>query len=117
MEKEEIVSLMNNIELENAQAKINYWKAVGTAMLDESLGEKWCNFVEKHANDDYTRGVFLDEMLQIISMIKANIPYETIAQVLSQIPDEKSIVHNYLGAFIHPEILEEIQSKVDSMKR
>ena len=49
-----------------------------------------------------------------MTMIKANVPYETIAQVVAQIPNGQTIIGTYLRAFIHPEILHEIQSHFDA---
>ena len=40
-------------------------------------------------------------------MIKAGIPTEKIRETLSKIPNNRTVV-NYLGAFIHPEIVSEI---------
>lgn len=117
MEKKEVITLMQNIEKEKAKNKIGYWQTVGISFLDNDvLREKWCAFVESQANDDYTRGSLLDETLQIISMIKSNVPSEVIAQTIKQIPEGQTILHEYLGAFIHPEILYEIQLHVDSKK-
>ena len=117
MEKTEVISLIQSIEKGNAQKKISYWQTAGKALLGNvELGEKWCMFVEQQANDDFVRGALLDETLQIITMIKANVPFEIIAQTIMQIPSGQSIIDAYLSAFIHPEILHEIQSYMSSKK-
>lgn len=118
MEKEEVISLMNKIEKEKAQRKIDYWQTVGSSFLEsDGLGEKWCSFVEQQANDDFARGALIDETLQIISMIKSNIPTEKIALTIEQISGGQTILDDYLGAFIHPEILDEIKSYLNSKTR
>ena len=115
MEKNEIISLIKNIEKQNARMKIGYWETVGTALLGNGeLGEKWCSFVQSQVNNDFLNGEMIDETLQIISMIKSNIPYEVIAQAIKRISGGRTIIDTYLGAFIHPEVLYEIQSIVDS---
>ena len=117
MERNEIITLMGNIEKEKAVKKIGYWETAGTALLDnDELGAKWCLFVQAQANDDFVRGALLDETLQIISMIKSNISCEVIAQTINQIPGGQTILDAYLPAFINPEILYEIQSHIDSKK-
>ena len=115
MENNEVIASMINIEKGKAQRKIDYWQTAGKAILDENeLSEKWCAFVEQQANDDFTRGVLLDETLQIMTMIKSNMPFEIIAQTIKKIPNGQTIIDDYLGAFIHPEILYEIQSQMNS---
>lgn len=117
MEKTEVIALMNNIEKGKAQRKIGYWQTVGTALLgNDELSVRWCAFVEQQANDDFARGALLDETLQVMTMIKSNMPSEIIAQTIKQIPSGQTILDAYLGAFIHPEILDEIQSHMDSKK-
>lgn len=115
MEKTEVINLMNNIEKEKAQRKIGYWQTAGNAILDNNeLSEKWCVFVEQQANSDFAMGALLDETLQIMTMIKSNVPSEIIAQTIKTIPNGQTIIDAYLGAFIHPEILFEIQTHINS---
>lgn len=117
MEKKEFVVISNEIKKHEAISKIEYWKKVGSALLDsDELIEKWCLFVEQQANDDFSRGALLDETLQIMSMIKLNVPFEVIAQTISNIPSGQTILDSYLSGFIHPEILDEIQSCLVSKK-
>lgn len=115
MEKKEVIAVMRTFEKEEAQMKIGYWQTAGVTLLDSiELREKWCAFVEQQANDDFARGALLDETLQIMSMIKLGLQPEIIAQTIKQIPSGKTVLDAYLGAFIHPEILYEIQSHIDS---
>lgn len=117
MERREVISLMHNIEKERAQKKLGYWQTAGNAILNnDELGEKWCAFVEKQVNDDMATGALLDETLQIMAMIRSNMPLEIIAQTVKQIPGGQSIIDAYLGAFVHPEILEGIKSHMESKK-
>ena len=117
MEKHEVIELIQDLAKEEAESKIGYWETAGTAILgDNELSAKWCSFVQSKANNNFENGAFLDETLQIMSMIKSNIPYELIAQTIKQIPNGQTIIDSYLGAFIHPEILNEIQSHIDSKK-
>lgn len=117
MEGKEVANLIQNIEKEKAKNKIEYWKTAGVALLDNNeLGIKWCVFVEQQANNDFVRGALLDETLQIMSMIKLGVSPEIIAQTVKQIPSGQTILDAYLGAFIHPEFLFEIQTHIDSKK-
>ncbi len=111
-EKAEIATnVIQSYEYAQAQENVDYWKSVGAAILDESLIEKWNNFVDKRVNS-YLKGSHLNEILQIISMIKANIPYEKIAQVLSKVSggDGVSIIWD-LESFVSSDVLNEIQSQ------
>ena len=117
MEKAEIISLMNKIEKLKVQRKISYWQTAGNAILNNNeLNEKWCIFVEQQANSDFEIGILLDETLQIMTMIKSNVPLEIIAQTIKEIPDGQTIIDEYLPGFIHPEILYKIQSHMNSKK-
>ena len=118
MDKAEVMALMNNLEKENVQRKIGYWQIAGSALLEnDGLSEKWSAFVEQQANNDFVRGALLDETLQIMSMIKANVPADKIALTLEQIEGGETVLDDYLGAFIHPEILDEIQSHLEQKTR
>ena len=98
--------------------KIPYWQSAGNYILDNNeLVQKWNIFVEKQVNDDFINGALLDETLQIMTMIKAGIPSSEIAQTIENIPGGLTIIDTYLGAFIHPEILFEIQSNLKSKSR
>ena len=117
METKEVASFKNALEKENAQGKIGYWQTVGTAVLDnDELSEKWCAFVEKQVNNVVTSGALLDETLQVMTMIKSNMPSEIIAQTIKQIPHGQTVLDSYLRGFIHPEILYEVQSHMYSKK-
>ncbi len=98
--------------------KIPYWQSAGNYILDNNeLVQKWNIFVKKQVNDDFINGALLDETLQIMTMIKAGIPSSEIAQTIENIPGGLTIIDTYLGAFIHPEILFEIQSNLKSKSR
>ena len=98
--------------------KIPYWQSAGNYILDNNeLVQKWNIFVKKQVNDDFINGALLDETLQIMTMIKAGIPSLEIAQTIENIPGGLTIIDTYLGAFIHPEILFEIQSNLKSKSR
>lgn len=117
MDKEDNTNLLRETAMERARNKMGYWKEAGSALLasdGQGLVEKWCDFVDKHVTSDFTKGELLDEMLQIMSMIKLNLPYEVIAKTVMQIPDGLIIIDYYLGAFIHPEILDNIKSYMNT---
>jgi hypothetical protein len=118
MEVNEVVKLEQAQRLEEAQRKAEYWKTAGMAILaNDELGAKWCEFVDKVANNEVVAGELLDETLQIMSMIKMNIAPEVIAKTVKQVPGGQTIISAYLGAFIHPEILYGIQSNMDSFSK
>lgn len=116
-EAEVVVSLLHNKEKGRAQRKLGYWQTAGNAILNnDELGEKWCAFVEEQVNDDMATGVLLDETLQIMTMIRSNMPLEIIAQTVKQIPGGQTIIDEYLSGFVRPEILEGIKSHMESKK-
>lgn len=91
----------------DAVNKMGYRILAGQALLeDNSLKEKWAKFV-KNQTEGFGYGVLLDETIQIMGMIKAGVPTDTIREVLSKIGSYKTVI-TYLGAFIHPEIMYEI---------
>ena len=103
----EFMKKKEELEIEDARRKMPYRISVGQALLnDEELNEKWANFV-KEATEGFGHGVLLDETLQIMGMIKAGVPTDKIRDTLSKIGNNKTVV-NYLGSFIHPEIVSEI---------
>lgn len=103
----EFLKQKEQMEIEDARRKESYRISVGQALLDnEELNKKWENFVHDSTNG-FGHGILLDETLQIMGMIKAGIPTEKIRETLSKIPNNRTVV-NYLGAFIHPEIVSEI---------
>ncbi len=118
MDKRELVNIMQKIEQNKAVAKMGYWKTVGEALLEsDGLSEKWDYFVESQVKDPFARGDLIDETLQIMSMIKGNLPVSTIAQTIERIPGGQTILDSYLCAFIHPDILDEIQSQISTKTR
>ena len=118
MFEDNALNLMREIESGVARSKIGYWKEAGMALLgNDDLGEKWCEFVESQANDFFKRGLLLDETLQIISMIKANVPFKAISQVIGFIQNGQIILDEYLGMFVRPEILNEINSNVNKKRK
>lgn len=95
------------MQIDDARRKAPYRISAGQALLDnEELNEKWANFV-KDAISGFGHGALLDETLQIMGMIKAGVPTDKIRETLSKIPNNRTVI-NYLGAFIHPEIICEI---------
>lgn len=117
MENVEVQSLINNIEKEQAQRKIGYWQTAGKVLLDnEELGEKWCAFVDEKANDDFVRGALLDETLEIMTMLKSNIPIERIASIIQILDNYRTILDDYLKDFVRPEILDDIRHTINEQK-
>ena len=103
----EFLKKKEEMEIEEARRKAPYRVSVGQALLnDEKLNEKWANFV-KEATEGFGHGVLLDETLQIMGMIKAGVSTDKIRETLSKISSNRTVV-KYLGAFIHPEIVSEI---------
>ena len=95
------------MDKEDAIKKMPYRISVGQSLLnDKNLNEKWAEFV-KNTTEGFGHGILLDETLQIMGMIKAGVPTDKIREALSKIGNNKTVV-NYLGAFIHPEIVSEI---------
>ena len=107
----DITELMNTKEREIVTAKVNYWKAVGVALMDDdSQKQKWCNFVDELG---YTKGMMFDEALQVLSMMKLKVPKEQIAEAVKHIPNGEAILRNYLSAFAYPGDLFEIRCIVN----
>ena len=103
----EFLKKKEEMEIEDARRKAPYRISAGQALLDDDeLNEKWANFV-KDATEGFGHGVLLDETLQIMGMIKAGVPTDKIRETLSKIGSNKTVV-NYLGEFIYPEIVSEI---------
>ena len=118
MEKTEVINLMNQFEKERAQAKVAYWINAGSAILDSEVSQaKWGAFVEKQAADDFARGALIDETLQVMTMLKANLPYEMIAQTVASLPSGQTILDVYLSEFVHPEIIEGIKLCLPSKEK
>ena len=114
----EFINALEERELMLSKSKAEYWKKAGSAYLeDEGLDNKWCNFVDELANDSFIRGALLDETLQVISMIKSGISCDIIAKTIEVIPSGQTILDDYLPAFIHPEIISEIQSCINEKSK
>ena len=112
----EFLKEKEKMELEDAIRKAPYRISVGQALLDnDELNEKWSNFVTDSTNG-FGHGLLLDETLQIMGMIKAGVPSKKIRETLSKIPNNRTII-NYLSAFIHPEIVSEIDLYSNNMDR
>ena len=103
----DFLKMKEKMEIEDARQKAPYRISAGQALLDdETLNGKWADFVNK-ATNGFDHGALLDETLQSMGMMKAGVPADKIRETLSKIPSNRTIV-NYLGAFIHPEIVSEI---------
>ena len=108
-------NILNEIQQQQAENKIKYWKTAGAAILeDKALTEKWCSFVDRNVNDVKGNfpGMFIDETLLIMSMIKAEVSPKAIAKTLKATNDGEVILDYYLGKFIHPEILGQIKNNM-----
>jgi len=103
----EFLKKKEEFEIEDARRKAPYRISVGQALLNnDELNEKWSKFVNDSTNG-INHGILLDETLQIMGMIKADVPSEKIRETLAKLPNNRTII-TYLGAFIHPETLSEI---------
>jgi len=95
------------VELKRAQSnkKKDYWISCGDVLFDEdeSLKQKWSSFVVENINGAYA-GIGIDEILQIISMIKMQVPSHIIGAVIEQMPERDFLMYN-LGLFVHPELI------------
>ena len=117
MNSSEYVDMKDKAANFNAQNKTDYWKTVGTSLLGSGeYSEKWCKIVDEKVNAQFDRGIYLDETLQLMSMIKSGVPNEVVAKAIKELPDGLRILDDYLGAFIHPETLENIKQHLNSMK-
>ena len=113
MQLEEAMLFKQKFEQMQAVKKMNYWKQTGIALLEGTgLEEKWCSFVKSQIEDEYIRGAFIDEILQVISMIKLDIPYKVISQIIQNIPDDNKIFKSNLNMFIDSSIINEIYSNI-----
>ena len=107
IDAKEFLKMKEEMEIEDARRKAPYRISAGQALLDdETLNKKWADFVNDSTNG-FGHGVLLDETLQIMGMVKAGVPTDKIRETLAKIPNNRTVV-NYLGAFIHPEIVSEI---------
>ena len=101
------------VELKRAQAngKKDYWISCGDVLFDgdESLKQKWYSFVVENINGTYA-GIGVDEILQIISMVKMQVPSHIIGEVLEQMPERDFVMYN-LELFVHPELIPTIGSR------
>jgi len=114
LDKFEFAHAMANIEKSNAVQKKEYWINCGSLLLADNsfMVEKWRNFVEQNVSNEYTTGMLLDETLQIMAMIKNNIPCDQIKMILDLLHcDSKKIIISYLSVFVQPEILEQLDNK------
>lgn len=107
----ENVNFAVNIRKQQDIGKIPYWIKCGEALLgdDEVMKEKWSWFIDKTVNGIYG-GIGIDEMLQIMSMFKMNMPMNYIKEIYDQMP-ESEIVIGYLGMFVHPDLLDGLTTR------
>lgn len=106
----EFFKMQKEIEMDEARKMAPYRISVGQALLnDDELNEKWAKFVNFSSNDKFYSGTHLDEMLQIIGMVKAGVPSEKIKEALSNYGSKGTLIH-YLKEFIDPEIISEIET-------
>lgn len=107
-EKQKALQMHGQMNYFEAQKKKDYWKACGTALLSGEFGmvEKWCSFVDEQADNTVACGDLLDELLQVIALIKAGVDYEKIKTVVSAVNSQTLI--DYLYRFIHPELVEAV---------
>lgn len=96
-----------SVELKRAQVngKKDYWISCGNVLFedDEALKQKWAAFVVENINGAYT-GIGIDELLQVMSMIKMQVPSEVVWEVIQQMPEKDFVMYN-LGLFVHPEFI------------
>ena len=111
----EFLKKKEELEIAEARRMMPFRISVGQALLnDERLNDKWSDFV-KTETEGIGHGILLDETLQIMGLIKADVPKDKIRESLSIINNNRSIITN-LSAFIHPEILAEIDLDNDMDK-
>lgn len=113
MDKAEIIKEMERKEKEEAVRKSVEWKREGSELLEsEALIEKWCTFVDVLVNNEFIRGSLVGETLEIIKMIKNNVPAEEIAQTLNEMPSGMTIIEDYLASFVPSEIVDAIRANM-----
>lgn len=107
-ERKKAMNFHNQMNYFEAEDKKDYWKACGTAILSGELGmvDKWCSFVNKQFDNTFSCGDLLDELLQVMTMIKAGVDHETIKQVISLVYSQTLI--DYLYMFVKPELVEAV---------
>ena len=93
------------LKREQANAKKDYWISCGSVLFegDEALKQKWTAFVVENINGAYT-GIGIDELLQVMSMIKMQVPSNIVCEVIQQMPEKEFVMYN-IGQFVHPEFI------------
>lgn len=99
---------------EEALQKADYWKKFGVLVLASDLSAAWIQFVDSRVNNEFDRGMYMDEIIQILLMIKSGFSCEVIADVAKEIPDIDSILDVDLVDFVQPEILNAIKSNIET---
>ncbi len=103
--KNNIYLELAELEKEVAQQRIPYWQSIGEYLFDSNdLINKWNMFVEENCTK-----APIDDIVQILTVIKAGAPTKSIAQIINNNPKGSVILDNYMGMFVHPEILFEIK--------
>lgn len=95
----------NNIK----QKRIDYLCLTGMAIFDdEDKRNMWIAVVNREITEQ-NYGYYLEEVLNIISMIKNEIPTPMIKNILNQTSNPQ-LISQYLQQFIDPQILEQLTS-------
>lgn len=101
----DVSDIIRKYDKQKINSKKNYIIIVGQKLLnDPELNLKWEKFVQD-CIDGFGEGVLLEETLMILGLIKSGLDYTDIQDVLSQIGSYATIL-NYLGGFVHPEIID-----------
>lgn len=98
-------------EEEEAVKEMPYRIKAGKCLLDESLHGRWTAFVTEKTYQ--SRGLFLNETLIIMGMIKGGVPLEQIRETISMISSHGTII-DYLSEFYTTEIINELQVNKDT---
>ena len=117
MEKKELLSYLRKLDIERTNSKKPYWKKIGTVLLeDEDLKEKWNMMVDSLTFDEYNCEAYLDETVQLLSMIKMNIDPKVIAETIETISNGGIIIDSLLRSFSDEAKIDEIYSYIDTKK-
>ena len=100
--------MMRDYGKQKKQEELEYYKEAGIAILDPKLADRWCDYVEQSGNSLLDRDNHVSQTLQILSLIKLQLPNETIARIIGKLENGEEILRTDVSKFVNPNIISKI---------
>jgi len=109
------INFHNEVDRKRAKEMMPVWQSVGREFLDEGLHKKWNDFVKECA-EGIGSGACLNETVMVLGLIKADTNPKIIKKIINGMKNNRTVI-SYLGEFVHPKVMHEIDSNISETDR